>query len=81
MREHNIQLSSRKLLYPSTVNRSHVKPTKKSVSIYCTCRSINDGTKMIQCDECKQWYHVNCIKLDTKFLQAKIKWCCSKCQG
>ena len=68
--------------FPSTVNRSHVKPTKKSVSIYCTCRSINDGTKMIQCDECRQWYDVNCIKVDTKFLNnSKLKWCCSKCQG
>ena len=37
---------------------------------------------MIQCDECRQWYHVNCIKVDAKFLNnSKLKWCCSKCQG
>lgn len=32
--------------------------------MYCVCREpYHPGDTMIQCDECQEWYHPNCIRL------------------
>ncbi|KII87366.1 hypothetical protein PLICRDRAFT_253082 [Plicaturopsis crispa FD-325 SS-3] len=30
---------------------------------YCTCRQPDDGTPMVHCSECKDWYHFRCVDL------------------
>lgn len=30
---------------------------------YCLCRGPNDGTFMVQCDDCDQWFHGSCVNL------------------
>lgn len=30
---------------------------------YCLCRGPNDGTFMVECDECEQWFHGECVNL------------------
>ncbi len=32
-------------------------------TLYCICRSRDDGRFMVSCDECKEWYHVDCINM------------------
>ncbi|PBK99443.1 hypothetical protein ARMGADRAFT_503355 [Armillaria gallica] len=35
----------------------------KSKNVYCICRKGDDGTPMIQCAECTDWYHFSCVNL------------------
>ncbi|KAI8048566.1 hypothetical protein BDF22DRAFT_266986 [Syncephalis plumigaleata] len=39
--------------------------------VYCLCRKPDDGTVMINCDGCSEWYHAKCVGL-TKSKVAKI---------
>ncbi|KAI9592062.1 hypothetical protein BDF19DRAFT_241391 [Syncephalis fuscata] len=39
--------------------------------LYCLCRKPDDGTVMISCDGCSEWYHAKCVGL-TKGKVAKI---------
>ena len=32
--------------------------------IFCVCRKGDDGSLMIQCDECLEWYHGSCVGID-----------------
>lgn len=34
--------------------------------LYSICRKIDDGKEMVQCEECKLWFHCECIN----FLQS-----------
>ena len=47
--------------------------------IYCTCRlpEPEDGSEMIQCDRCHEWYHVKCLNCDLKL--TSDDWFCTKC--
>ena len=31
--------------------------------LYCLCRKEDDGTPMVCCDGCDEWYHIRCVKL------------------
>ena len=31
--------------------------------VYCVCRGKDDGRPMVQCDQCWQWYHCDCMGL------------------
>ena len=42
---------------------------------------INDGTKMILCDECLEWYHAACVKVKGRFDLPGLKWYCPICEG
>lgn len=32
---------------------------------YCVCRGPNDGSFMIQCNECMEWFHGACVDIDS----------------
>ena len=32
-------------------------------SLFCLCRGPDDGEFMIQCEECKEWYHGSCVNV------------------
>ena len=35
---------------------------KMTVKVYCYCRSVYDGEKMVECNGgCGEWYHTKCI--------------------
>ncbi|CAG8574751.1 8449_t:CDS:2 [Paraglomus brasilianum] len=47
--------------------------------VYCLCRKPDDHRIMIQCDKCREWYHLACVKL-TKAKADKIrKYYCPVC--
>lgn len=33
---------------------------------YCLCRGPNDGSFMVACDVCQQWFHGECVNLKVK---------------
>ena len=56
--------------FPTSASRLPKASIRKNIPVYCICRYINDGSKMIQCDICQQWFHVACMHEDRqKFTQ------------
>ena len=51
-----------------------------SVEVYCVCRGIDDGTRMIACDSCGEWYHQACV-LGRGVRPPKGEWQCNACSG
>ena len=52
--------------------------------IYCvmSCRMPNDKMRaMIACDNCREWYHKDCVGLDVHKEYSNVDWKCSDCQG
>jgi len=47
-----------------------------SIDVYCICRLPDDGSPMICCDACKEWFHQSCFP--NKVVR-KEKWYCTKC--
>ncbi|KAF7309785.1 Transcription elongation regulator [Mycena indigotica] len=35
----------------------------KTSQIYCLCHGVDDGSPMVNCGECKEWYHFSCVDL------------------
>jgi hypothetical protein len=61
------------------------RPKKKRVKkIYCTCRGPAGEKPMIGCDGCKEWYHFDCLGIDTEeeiaALQSEDIYLCPTCE-
>ena len=52
----------------------------QSYKTYCLCRNLYFGT-MIGCDTCEEWYHVQCVGLNTQQsnLSSRSKYVCIRC--
>jgi hypothetical protein len=52
--------------------------------IWCICRKVAGTRPMIECDQCKDWFHLQCVKLrskDAKAMEKKgEKWFCPPCR-
>jgi hypothetical protein len=66
----------------ATRNVAKSAEVKTSVSIYCFCYSHLPGTEMIRCDDCDNWFHLNCVdpswKATAKITQQET-WYCRQC--
>ena len=54
--------------FPTQGKRKPKKPTVQRVPIYCVCRLIDDGSQMIECNCCGEWFHTSCIKVEEKYV-------------
>ena len=45
---------------------------------YCICRSGPTG-EMVECDKCKEWYHMKCLKINRKKFDHTEGWDCPIC--
>ena len=83
MRQHLLEcLSNRTLIpFPSTGRRFQQPIAReKKIQVFCTCRKSYDGTKMVECCCCKEWFHLTCLKiLDANI--SKINWLCTGCKN
>jgi hypothetical protein len=46
---------------PSTVLMPAESAAVASAAVYCLCRGVDDGSDMVECDRCKDWYHYYCV--------------------
>jgi hypothetical protein len=59
-----VWLTKQKTILEENTNtvRCPSEMTKKK-SLFCLCRGPDDGTFMIQCQECREWYHGSCVNV------------------
>ncbi|KAH9967592.1 hypothetical protein BC827DRAFT_605522 [Russula dissimulans] len=53
---------------------------KKVEEVFCSCRGVDDGTPMVQCGTCDEWYHFQCIKLSEDDASEIMVYVCPSCQ-
>ncbi|RUP48320.1 hypothetical protein BC936DRAFT_144708 [Jimgerdemannia flammicorona] len=54
--------------------------SKRGRKVYCICRQPDDGDTMIQCDICREWYHIACINLSEEEADKMEKFSCDTCR-
>ena len=59
-------------------SENKVKATKM-IAVYCFCRMPElPRSEMIQCADCKEWFHIDfCVTVDKK--ARSLKWQCNSC--
>ena len=70
-------------LFPRTHRRVNFYKSVKTltVPIYCVCRMPNDNNPYVQCNHCKEWYHLDCVNVPETAVQNDKPWVCIKCKG
>jgi len=53
---------------------------KKVEEVFCSCRGLDDGTPMVQCGTCDEWYHFRCINLSEDDASEIMVYVCPSCQ-
>jgi len=48
---------------------------------YCVCGGIDNGSYMIHCDSCEEWFHSTCIEQNKNETSANVDWRCLKCEN
>ena len=55
----------------------------EKTAVFCICRKPDNGSKMVLCENCEEWFHLNCIKLNVKELEEmnrkKQQYVCKNC--
>ncbi|KAH8997826.1 hypothetical protein EDB86DRAFT_3076361 [Lactarius hatsudake] len=75
---------------PSTSSASSIKGKEKAVPkrsarnvgakkekeelLFCSCRGVDDGTPMVQCGNCDDWYHFRCVNLSEDDASEIMVW-------
>ncbi|KAH6578503.1 hypothetical protein BASA61_000261 [Batrachochytrium salamandrivorans] len=49
--------------------------------IYCICKDTDNGSLMVQCDLCEDWFHSVCLALTSDDVAAMSKYHCAECSG
>ena len=81
MRNHLLKCFEQKKLEPFPVFKERRVSTcakTMTVRVYCYCRSVYDGEKMVECNGgCGEWYHTKCISTP---VHRNKKWFCKNCR-
>jgi len=54
------------------------RPTNEQ--LYCVCRKPDHGGFMIGCDNCDEWYHGECVRINEARSKQILKYICEKCE-
>ncbi|KAI0644219.1 hypothetical protein C8Q79DRAFT_974759 [Trametes meyenii] len=60
-----------------TSGRSRV--TRKALKTYCICKKPDDGSPMIHCASCKDWFHFRCVELSDRDAEEIQLYICPSC--
>ena len=69
-------------LFPKGTSEPFPCPTERlsTYRVYCHCRLLEEfDHKMVECTQCKSWYHVTCVGLCQK--EVPVHWKCDKCSN
>ncbi len=85
-RDHLIHCLEKRLLecFPtSRRGRKNGLSETHYIPVFCHCRQPDDGSRMIECSRCKEWYHDDCehvpVTVWSKKNKDNKKWCCRNC--
>ena len=63
--------------------RLHVQPSTDGdgEEILCICRGKDDGRELVQCDDCRTWYHLECLGITdiAELGREEDPWYCHNC--
>jgi len=68
-------------------SRFNYKPANKEfepdrVPVYCICEQpYNPDKKMVLCDGCEEWFHVECVNETQASVDSKPSWFCPDCKA
>ncbi|VDI62765.1 Hypothetical predicted protein [Mytilus galloprovincialis] len=54
--------------------------TKPTTPQYCVCRGPDTGETMVQCDNCREWFHLTCIGMSIQEANEIDPYICPNCQ-
>ena len=86
MRKHLMKALEMKALHPFPAKKKKKDKgffKRERLPVHCKCRLPDDGRQMILCSNCKNWYHVDCVRVPTKVLKSTnrdIPWFCKSCK-
>ncbi|KZT71960.1 hypothetical protein DAEQUDRAFT_706216 [Daedalea quercina L-15889] len=57
------------------------RTASKASKAHCLCRKPDDGSPMIRCEECKEWYvyHFRCVNLSARDAEDVQTYVCPSC--
>lgn len=68
------------LPFPTRGHRRQIQKSRvEFFPVFCVCRLTDNGTKMIQCSRCGEWYHTECINIEKNSRHSALEWNCSLC--
>ena len=72
-----LSLKEQSVLFDNIKNKN-----KKShlINVYCKCSGGYDNRPMIECEFCKEWYHLSCINMSTEEANTCSVYCCDNCK-
>jgi len=62
-----------KAAHPAQDSQAKVKST------FCVCHQPDDGTPMVCCSVCDEWYHFRCVKLSEEKASELQTYVCPTC--
>lgn len=85
MRKHFLACLEKNCMMPFPIRgqRRRVSPARiETVNIYCVCRLTDDGSQMIQCSHCQEWFHTKCVRVARQYLKnVGLTWLCASCKN
>jgi len=64
----------------SNLTSSSAESSPKENEVFCICRGP-ESSFMIQCDRCKEWYHLHCIGMTKRKAKTIEIYICDSCSG
>lgn len=53
----------------------------RMAQVFCICRGPDDGSLMIECNYCTEWFHTRCIGMEDEQLNGLGEYKCVACQS
>ena len=68
-------------VFPIRGQRRKISPPRvETFHIHGICRLPDDGSQMVECHKCQNWFHTNCVRVTRAALKRQsVPWLCSAC--
>src|ERR1700721_2676315 len=82
MKDTPISSTRQSSITPSIASSSSYDSTiRTSKQLYCVCRKPDQGTWMINCESCNDWFHGSCVSLEESDEPLIDTYICSVCEA